>query len=85
MNPLQKSDDKHYFDQPGSGAGMAETLLENDSPNVVLEVTKGTVKEKTISPINKGTRDGHYTEQHDKDVNLRNRFVDKTAVDAQSR
>ena len=77
MNPLQKEDDKHYKDQPGSGAGMAETLLEDDSPNVVPEVSTGGAKEKTIKPESKGTRDGHYTEEHDKDQNLRKKFIQK--------
>ena len=76
--PLQKEDDKHYADQPGSGAGTPETLIENDSPNVVPEVNTGGAKEKSINPVSKGTRDGHYTEEHDKDLNLRKKFIQKS-------
>ena len=76
-NPLQKSDDEYFKNQPGSGAGVAETLIENDSPNVVPEVNTGNAKEKTIEPIEKGSRDDSYTEEHDKDKNLRDQFIQK--------
>lgn len=82
---LQKADDEYFFNQPGSEAGMAETLIEQDSPEVIPEVNKGQAVEKTIQPINASRGDDGDINPTDKDTNLHSQFVDTGAIDASSR
>ncbi len=85
INPLQSSDDQHFFEQPGSTLGIPETLIHEDSPDVILEKEAGKAKEGIIDPTVKGTRDGQYDEVNDINKNLREKFVNKGVIDAQSR
>ena len=83
--PLQSADDQHFFEQPGSEAGMPETLIEQDSPNIMPEVNTGQAIENTIEPISEAKLTDTSIEPTDKDKNLRTQFIDTGAIDAQQR
>ncbi|MCK4522395.1 MAG: hypothetical protein KAU20_07520 [Nanoarchaeota archaeon] len=83
-NPLQESDDQHFIEQPGSEAGMLETLIEQDSPNVIRNNVQTGAVEKLIEPINV-SNDREAMKETDKDQNLHTQFVDTNAIDAASR
>lgn len=76
----QKEDDQHAMES-GSMQGYPITPVSEDSPSIVSEVSQGKGVQKTIEPVNNGTRDGYYDVTSDKDQNLHTQFVKPNAID----
>ena len=72
--PLQKVDDKHVR-ETGVKPAYKVTPVSDDSPRIISQVNTGNAKQKPITPVNNGTRDGYYDVENSKDKNLRTQFI----------
>ena len=81
-NKIRQKEDNQHAKESGSMQGFPMTPVSEDSPTIVPQVNQSDATVKSIEPINKGTRDGHFDETHDKDKNLHDQFVDKGAIEA---